>query len=79
MSPRMPKHLVPQLTDEQRAWFRAQGKKYGHLGGITAAANMTPEARRARSKKGAIAAAKARAKKARQGRAGDQIPKVDKR
>jgi hypothetical protein len=74
---RMPKHLRPQLTPAQLAWFRAHGKKIGAQGGQTAAARMTAEERTIRARKGGLAAA--RAKKARaQGRAGDQRAKADK-
>jgi hypothetical protein len=49
------------MEDEEKVWsaefFRAHGKAGGHLGGTKAAANMTPEQRRARAAK-AVAARK---------------------
>jgi hypothetical protein len=41
-------------------YLRKLGKKYGTLGGKTAAKNMTPEERSDRAKKASIAAAKKR-------------------
>jgi len=42
------------------AYLHRLGKKYGKLGGITAAKNMTAKERVARAKKASLAAAKLR-------------------
>lgn len=52
-----------RLDPAVRAYFRAMGKKGGHIGGKRALETMTPEARRARaSKAGQVSAAVKRAK-----------------
>lgn len=56
---------MPPFTPEQRQWFRDQGVLHGHLGGRTAAKNMTADARKARAVKASKAATKARRAKAR--------------
>ena len=48
------KQVPPEVTE----FFRAIGKKYGALGGKTAAANMSDEQKRARAKKASDAARK---------------------
>lgn len=51
---------MAKMPDEVLEYLRSIGKKYGKLGGKTAAKNMTPEERSARAKIGATAAAKKR-------------------
>ena len=51
---------MAKMPDEVLEYLRSVGKKYGKLGGKTAAKNMTAEERSARAKKAATAAAKKR-------------------
>jgi hypothetical protein len=55
--------MVVRITAEVRAAMTEVARKFGKLGGKTAAQNMTPEERTARAKKASLAAAKARTAK----------------
>jgi len=57
--------MATKLSANALAYFRKEGAKGGKLGGKRSLETMTPEARIARAKKAGLAAAKARAKKAR--------------
>jgi hypothetical protein len=52
----MAKRMPPEVLE----YLRAQGKKWGKLGGKASAQNMTPEERSAKAKKASLVAAKKR-------------------
>jgi len=52
-----------RLSDDALEYFRQQGARGGKIGGKRAAANSTPEERRARATIASRAAARARTKK----------------
>jgi hypothetical protein len=52
--------MAQKIPPEALAYLRGLGKKFGSLGGKTAARNMTPEERLARAKKASAAAARKR-------------------
>jgi len=51
---------MAKMTAEVLEYLKAIGKKYGKLGGKTAAKNLTAAERSARAKKASLAAAKKR-------------------
>jgi hypothetical protein len=51
---------MAKMPDEVLEYLRSMGKKFGKLGGKTAAKNMTPEERSARAKKAAKVAGERR-------------------
>jgi hypothetical protein len=55
--------MANRMPPEVLEYLRSVGKKYGKLGGKTAAKNMTAEERLARAKKASLAAAEARTAK----------------
>ena len=52
--------MAKRMPPEVLQYLRALGKRYGKLGGQTAAGNMTAAERSARAKKASLAAAKTR-------------------
>jgi hypothetical protein len=52
----MPKRMPAEVLE----YLKSMGKKYGKLGGKTAAKNMTAQERLARAKKASLAAARKR-------------------
>jgi len=54
------------LPADVRDWFRQQGRRGGHLGGLKAANNMTAAERIARARKGGLASAASKRAKAKQ-------------
>lgn len=61
--------VAKKLPASVLAYFREQGAKGGKLGGKRSLETMTPEARAERARNAGLAAAKARAKKAKGARA----------
>ena len=53
----------PKITEEERALFSVVGRRFGSVGGKRAAANMTPEQRRARALKANAASIEAKRRK----------------
>jgi hypothetical protein len=51
---------MAKMPPEVLEYLRSVGKRYGKLGGKTAAKNLRPEERSARAKKASLAAAKKR-------------------
>jgi uncharacterized protein YaiL (DUF2058 family) len=66
--------MANRMPPEVLEYLRSLGKKYGKLGGKTAAKNMTAAERRARARKASMAAAKKRTAErlAREGRRRDK-------
>jgi hypothetical protein len=60
--------MAKKLPAGVLAYFREQGARGGKLGGKRSLETMTPEARAERARKAGLAAAKARAKKAKAAR-----------
>ena len=55
--------MTKRLSADALEYFRQQGSRGGKIGGVRAAANMTPAERKARATKASHAAALARTKK----------------
>jgi hypothetical protein len=55
--------MAVKIPPEIRAAMTEIARQYGRLGGMKAAANLTPKERSARAKKASLAAAKARTAK----------------